>query len=125
MSPIIRPLLIRMGIGKLYYQRSDNPEVRARASISQVKQIHKVSFPFNWFAGKMVRDCITPELTIHLGATRIYKEFIFGSFKEPQLKLLRDSIYDRKAKAEAKDKARLGRTIFSLVEALGLTNLSQ
>ena len=121
MSPIIRPLLIRIGIGKIHFQGINNPaEVRALASIAQVKRVHKESVPLNWFAGKMVRDCITPEFTIHLGATQIYKEFIFNFLRAGQLKLLRDSIYDRKAKAEAKDKARLGRTIFSLVEALGL-----
>lgn len=121
MSPVIRPLLIRLGFGKQYFQRSENPGIRARATIAFLNQLHRQSIPLGLLANRAMRDCIIqPEYKIHPEATKIYRDFILEFFKESQFMELKKHL-DRQA-ADSCEYPRRAMTIYSLIDELGLND---
>lgn len=121
MRPVVRPLLINLGIGREYFQRSEHPAVRARATISYLNQFHKQAIPLGLFANRAMRDCIIqPEYKIHPEATHIYKDFILEFFDEPQVKGLREHL-ERHAYDSCEYPLR-AMSIYSLINELGLND---
>jgi hypothetical protein len=122
MRPFFRTFAIQvLGLGKQYYQRSENPEVRARATIAYMNQFHKQVIPLRLFANRAMRDCIMmPEYKIHQEAALIYKDFILEFFKESQFLELKEHL-DRQA-ADSCEYPLRAKTIYALVNELGLND---
>lgn len=121
MGAIIRPLLIRAGFGRTWFQGSENPEVRARATISYMNQFHKQAIPLRLLAKWTMRDCIMmPDYKIHPAATQIYKGFILEFFEESQFIELKEHL-DKQA-ADSCEYPLRAQTIYALVNELGLND---